>query len=52
MPDQQQGPCTQEAELHRYCERCHRKLKDPISMKAGYGPVCMKKRGTPMGEKS
>ncbi len=25
------------------CERCHRKLKDPESMKRGLGPICAKK---------
>lgn len=29
--------------LTRYCRRCHRKLKDPRSMKIGYGPVCAAK---------
>jgi hypothetical protein len=33
----------QPAELIRHCKRCHRKLKNPKSMKAGYGPVCAKK---------
>ena len=25
------------------CDRCHRKLKDPESVKRGLGPVCTKK---------
>ena len=25
------------------CERCHRKLKDPESVKRGLGPICAKK---------
>lgn len=25
------------------CKRCHRALKDPASVKRGYGPVCWKK---------
>lgn len=25
------------------CKRCHRKLKDPESIKLGYGPVCYEK---------
>ena len=34
---------TNEAELTRYCVRCHRKLKAEASMKAGMGPVCRKR---------
>ncbi len=30
-------------ELHRSCRRCHRRLKNPEAMKAGYGKVCAKK---------
>ena len=29
--------------LHRSCRRCHRQLKNPKAMKAGYGKVCAKK---------
>jgi hypothetical protein len=39
--DQQQ--LSQPAELHRYCRRCHRRLKSERSMKAGFGPVCILK---------
>jgi hypothetical protein len=39
--DQQQ--LSQPAELHRYCRRCHRRLKSEKSMKAGFGPVCFAK---------
>jgi hypothetical protein len=35
--------CPNEAELTRYCVRCHRKLKSEASMKAGMGPVCKKR---------
>jgi len=34
---------SNEAQLQRYCGRCHRKLKSEASMKAGFGPVCAKK---------
>jgi hypothetical protein len=40
---EQEGPRTQEAELVRYCKRCHRKLKAAASMKIGLGRVCAKK---------
>ena len=36
---------TSEAILTRYCMRCHRKLRNPNSMKIGYGPVCAKASG-------
>ena len=29
--------------LHMCCRRCHRRLKSPEAMKAGYGKVCAKK---------
>lgn len=32
-----------DAQLTRYCRRCHRKLKDPRSMKIGFGPICAAK---------
>jgi len=28
------------------CLRCHRKLKSPISIQTGYGPVCRAKTKT------
>ncbi|MHB8117876.1 MAG: DUF6011 domain-containing protein [Methanothrix sp.] len=34
---------VQEDQLSRYCRRCHRHLKDPASMKRGFGPVCFQK---------
>jgi len=39
--NQEQLP--EEAQLHRHCRRCHRKLKSPVAMKVGYGRVCAKK---------
>ena len=38
-----QTEISNEAELYRYCRRCHRKLKSPVAMKAGYGKVCFRK---------
>ena len=32
-----------EVQLSRYCRRCHRHLRDPASMKRGYGSVCARK---------
>jgi hypothetical protein len=26
------------------CNRCNRRLKDPESMKIGFGPICRRKR--------
>jgi hypothetical protein len=40
-----QQQLSQPAELHRYCLRCHRKLKAERSMKAGFGPVCLLREG-------
>ena len=31
--------------LHGRCLSCHRRLKDPESMKRGLGPVCQRKYG-------
>ncbi len=31
------------SEKYGRCERCHRKLKDPDSVKRGLGPICVKK---------
>lgn len=28
---------------HERCEACHRRLKDPESMRIGMGPVCRKR---------
>jgi len=38
-----QTEISTEAELYRYCRRCHRKLKSEKWMVIGYGPVCFKK---------
>jgi hypothetical protein len=38
---QEQG--VSEAQLIRYCRRCHRKLRNEASMKQGYGPICIQK---------
>jgi len=38
-----QAQLAQPAELHRYCRRCHRRLKSAAAMKAGFGRVCLKK---------
>jgi len=38
---QEQG--VQEAQLTRYCRRCHRRLKSETSMRIGFGPTCAKK---------
>jgi|GEM_PF-2697685 len=35
-----EGPAPNEAQLTRYCRRCHRKLKNVDSMKRGFGPIC------------
>jgi len=43
MPDPIQEQLSQPAELHRYCRRCHRKLKSAESLKRGFGPVCAAK---------
>lgn len=32
-----------ELEVHQYCLRCGRKLKNPEAQKIGYGIVCYKK---------
>lgn len=37
---EQEQPGT--ATLIRYCRRCHRKLKSEVSMKLGYGPICLR----------
>jgi hypothetical protein len=34
---------VQEAQLTRYCRRCHKKLKSEKAMRAGYGKVCAMK---------
>lgn len=33
------------------CGNCGRKLKDPVSIKIGYGPVCRAELGIKVGEK-
>ncbi len=38
-----EDPGPHEAQLTRYCRRCHRTLRDPRSMEIGYGPVCAAK---------
>jgi hypothetical protein len=43
MPDPIQSQLSQPAELHRYCRRCHRRLKALAAMKAGYGRICLAK---------
>lgn len=43
MPDPIQEQLSQPAELHRYCRRCHRKLKQERAMKLGYGKICYAK---------
>lgn len=34
---------TGEAQLSRYCRRCHRKLRSEKALRAGYGRVCASK---------
>lgn len=36
---------VQAEETHKKCMRCGRALKNPASMKAGYGPICIKLQG-------
>jgi hypothetical protein len=43
MTPEDQESCTESVTLTRYCRRCRRKLRDPRSMKIGYGPVCAAK---------
>lgn len=33
------------------CGHCGRKLKDPVSVKIGYGPICRAELGIKVGEK-
>jgi len=42
MPETEPSGEGEEA-LHGSCRRCHRRLKNPVAMKAGYGKVCAKK---------
>lgn len=42
-PEPVQTEISNEAELHRYCRRCRRKLKAEKAMRLGYGAVCLKK---------
>lgn len=39
----EEGPSDEVVTLARYCRRCHRKLKDPRSIKIGFGPICAAK---------
>ncbi len=38
-----QTEISNEAELYRYCRRCGRKLRNPATMKIGYGKICLRK---------
>ena len=42
MPETEPTVEGEEA-LHRSCRRCHRRLKNPEAMKAGYGKSCLRK---------
>lgn len=39
-PEEAGEQVTGEAQLARYCRRCHRRLRSEASMKLGFGPIC------------